>query len=253
LRPFAGADNFARNKARDYAATPVSLLSHGKATWSWARIVGAISRMSRVRSWKGDMTNERRTVGNTALDILFRKARSHSGFEPDSVSDAQLRAIYDIMKHGPTTANSQPQRILFLRSVEAKQRIAPAIAPINRDKTLAAPVVAIFAYDLKFPDHLPRFYHNKDAQKWYTKTPEHTEQTAFRNASLQAAYFIIAARAIGLDCGPMSGFDNAKVDAEFFPEGQFKSNFLCNLGKGDPSNLPPVNERFAFDEVCKIV
>jgi 3-hydroxypropanoate dehydrogenase len=199
------------------------------------------------------MTDERRLVGDAVLDRLFRKARSYSTFEPNSVSDAQLRAIYDIMKHGPTTANSQPQRIVFVRSTEAKQRLAPAVAPINRDKTLAAPVVVIFAYDLKFPDHLPRFYHNQDAQKWYTKTPEHTEQTAFRNASLQAAYFMIAARAVGLDCGPMSGFDNAKVDAEFFPDGQFKSNFLCNLGKGDPSNLPAVNERFAFDEVCKIV
>jgi 3-hydroxypropanoate dehydrogenase len=199
------------------------------------------------------MTDQPQVLGDSALDRLFRKARSYGAFAPDSVSDAQLRAIYDIMKHGPTTANSQPQRILFLRSAESKQRLAPAIAPINLDKTLAAPVVAIFAYDLKFPDHLPRFYHNKDAQKWYTKTPEHTEQTAFRNASLQAAYFIIAARAVGLDCGPMSGFDNAKVDAEFFPDGQFKSNFLCNLGKGDASKLPPVNERFAFGEVCKII
>ena len=192
-------------------------------------------------------------ISDAALDILFRKARSYGAFEPDSVSDAQLRAIYEIMKHGPTTANSQPQRIIFLRSADAKARLAPALSSINREKTLAAPVTAIFAYDLKFPDHLPRFYHNKDAQKWYTKTPEHTEQTAFRNASLQAAYFMLAARALGLDCGPMSGFDNAKVDAEFFPDGQLKSNFLCNLGKGDPDKLPPLNPRFAFDEVCKVI
>jgi 3-hydroxypropanoate dehydrogenase len=194
-----------------------------------------------------------RHISDAALDVLFRKARSYGVFEPDSVSDAQLHAIYEIMKHGPTTANSQPQRILFLSSPESKARLAPALSTINREKTLAAPVVAIFAYDLKFTDHLPRFYHNKDAQKWYTKTPEHTEQTAFRNASLQAAYFMIAARAIGLDCGPMSGFDNAKVDAEFFPDGQLKSNFLCNLGKGDPGKLPPLNPRFGFDEVCRII
>ena len=192
-------------------------------------------------------------VCDAALDTLFRKARSHGVFAPDSVSDAQLHTIYEIMKHGPTTANSQPQRILFLRSAAAKARLAPALSAINREKTLAAPVVAIFAYDLKFPDHLPRFYHNPDARKWYTKTPEHTAETAFRNASLQAAYFIIAARAIGLDCGPMSGFDNAKVDAEFFPDGQLKSNFLCNFGKGDPSKLPPVNPRFGFEEVCRII
>ena len=194
-----------------------------------------------------------RQISDAALDILFRKARSHGVFEPDSVSDAQLHAIHEIMKHGPTTANSQPQRIIFLRSQEAKARLAPALSATNCEKTLAAPVVAIFAYDLKFPDHLPRFYHNPDAKKWYTKTPEHTQETAFRNASLQAAYFMIAARAIGLDCGPMSGFDNAKVDAEFFPDGQWKSNFLCNLGKGDASKLPPLNPRFGFEEVCKIL
>lgn len=192
-------------------------------------------------------------LSDAALDTLFRTARSYGAFSAEAVSDAQLQAVYEIMKHGPTTANSQPQRIVFLRSEAAKQRLAPALSATNREKTLAAPVVAIFAYDLKFPDHLPRFYHVKEAKIWYTKTPEHTEQTAFRNASLQAAYFILAARAVGLDCGPMSGFDNTKVDAEFFPDGQLKSNFLCNLGRGDPSTLPPVNPRFAFEEVCKVL
>ncbi|MBV8838127.1 MAG: malonic semialdehyde reductase [Alphaproteobacteria bacterium] len=192
-------------------------------------------------------------VTDAALDTLFRKARSYGTFASEPVSDAQLHAIYDIMKHGATTANSQPQRILFLRSPEAKQRLAPALSKANRDKTLAAPVVAIFAYDLKFSDHLDRLYHVPGAKNWYTTTPQLNEQTAFRNASLQAAYFMIAARALGLDCGPMSGFDNAKVDAEFFPDGQLKSNFLCNLGKGDPSKLSPVNPRFGFDEVCKII
>jgi 3-hydroxypropanoate dehydrogenase len=192
-------------------------------------------------------------ISDAALDILFRKARSYGTFEPGSVSDEQLRAIYEIMKHGPTTANSQPQRILFLRSDAAKQRLAPALSAINREKTLAAPVVAVFAYDLKFPDHLPRFYHNPDARKWYTKTPEHTEQTAFRNATLQAAYFMLAARAVGLDCGPMSGFDNAAVDEAFFPGGKIKSNFICSLGFGDPSGVRPRSARLAFEEFCSIV
>ena len=192
-------------------------------------------------------------ISDAALDTLFRKARSYGTFAGEAVSDAQLRAIYEIMKHGPTTANSQPQRIVFLRSQEAKLRLAPALSSANRDKTLAAPVVAIFAYDLKFSEHLDRFYHVAGAKNWYTTTPQLNEWTAFRNASLQAAYFMIAARALGLDCGPMSGFDNAKVDAEFFPDGQFKSNFLCNLGKGDPAKLSPVNPRFAFDEVCRII
>jgi len=192
-------------------------------------------------------------VSDAVLDTLFRKARSYGAFGDEPVTDAQLHAIYDIMKHGATTANSQPQRILFLRSAEAKQRLAPALSNANRDKTLAAPVVAIFAYDLKFSEHLDRFYHVPGAKHWYTTTAQLNEQTAFRNATLQAAYFMIAARALGLDCGPMSGFDNAKVDAEFFPDGQLKSNFLCNLGKGDPSKLPPVNPRFAFDEACRII
>jgi 3-hydroxypropanoate dehydrogenase len=192
-------------------------------------------------------------ISDAALDTLFRKARSYGAFTDEPVTDAQLHAIYQIMKHGPTTANSQPQRIVFLRSPEAKERLAPALSTTNRDKTLAAPVVAIFAYDLKFSQHLDRFYHVAGAKNWYTTTAALNESTAFRNATLQAAYFIIAARALGLDCGPMSGFDNAKVDAEFFPDGQLKSNFLCNLGRGDPSKLPPVNPRFAFDEVCRIV
>jgi 3-hydroxypropanoate dehydrogenase len=192
-------------------------------------------------------------LSDAALDTLFRKARSYGAFADDPVTDAQLHAIFEIMKHGPTTANSQPQRIIFLRSPEAKQRLAPALSKTNRDKTLAAPVVAIFAYDLKFSEHLDRFYHVAGAKHWYTTTVALNESTAFRNATLQAAYFIIAARAIGLDCGPMSGFDNAKVDAEFFPDGQLRSNFLCILGRGDASKLPPVNPRFAFEEVCKII
>ena len=199
------------------------------------------------------MNDNGQKLSDAALDILFRTARSYDAFTPDPVTDEQLRAIHEIMKHGPTTSNSQPQRIVFLRSAEAKQRLAPALSNANRGKTLAAPVVAIFAYDLNFPDYLDRFYHVAGAKHWYVRTAELRQETALRNATLQAAYFMLAARATGLDCGPMSGFDNAKVDAEFFPDGPFKSNFLCNLGKGDAGKLAPANPRFEFDEVCRII
>ena len=200
-------------------------------------------------------TTERAAAGISegALDVLFRTARSYNAFEPGTISDATLRALYELMKWGPTTANSQPQRILFLRSQAAKNRLAPALTKTNLDKTIAAPVVAILAFDLKFYEHLPRMYHNPAARSWYETTPEHIHTTSFRNATLQGAYFIMAARALGLDAGPMSGFDNAKVDAEFFPDGQWKSNFLCILGKGEPGSVPPRNPRFAFDEVCRIL
>jgi 3-hydroxypropanoate dehydrogenase len=192
-------------------------------------------------------------ISEGALDVLFRSARSYNAFEPGTISDATLRALYELMKWGPTTANSQPQRILFLRTQAAKNRLAPALTKTNLDKTIAAPVVAILAFDLKFYEHLPRMYHNPAARSWYETTPEHIHTTSFRNATLQGAYFILAARALGLDAGPMSGFDNAKVDAEFFPDGQGKSNFLCILGKGEPGSVPPRNPRFAFDEVCRIL
>ena len=192
-------------------------------------------------------------IPDDALDVLFRKARSYEAFEPGTISDATLHALYELMKWGPTTANSQPQRILFLRSQPAKDRLAPALSKTNLAKTIAAPVVAIMAFDLKFYEHLPRMFHNPDARKWYETTPEHIYTTSFRNATLQGAYFILAARALGLDAGPMSGFDNAKVDAEFFPDGQWKSNFLCILGKGKPGSVAPRDPRFAFDEVCKIL
>ena len=192
-------------------------------------------------------------VPDAALDVLLREARSHSDFTSEPVSDAALRALYDLMKWGPTTANSQPQRILFLRSGEAKERLKPALSSSNVKKTMAAPVVALLAYDMRFFEHLPRLYSNPQARSWYETTPEAIRTTALRNASLQGAYLIIAARALGLDCGPMSGFDNAKVDAEFFPDGRFKSNFLCCLGHGDPSKLGPREYRFGFDEVCQIL
>jgi 3-hydroxypropanoate dehydrogenase len=195
----------------------------------------------------------RPVISDEALDVLFRKARSYNAFEPGTISDAQLRALYDLTKWGPTTANSQPQRVVFLRSPAAKQRLASSLSKTNLDKTIAAPVVAILAYDMKFYEHLGRMYHVPAARSWYETTPEHIQSTSFRNATLQGAYFILAARALGLDAGPMSGFDNAKVDAEFFPDGQWKSNFLCILGKAVPGSVPPRNPRFDFDEVCKIL
>ena len=172
-------------------------------------------------------------VPEQALDLLLREARSYSDYKPEPVSDDTLRALYDLMKWGPTTANSQPQRILFIRSAAAKERLKPALSSSNVKKTMSAPVVALLAYDIRFYEHLPRLYSNPQARSWYETTPEAIRTTALRNASLQGAYLIIAARALGLDCGPMSGFDNAKVDAEFFPDGRVKSNFLCCLGYGD--------------------
>jgi 3-hydroxypropanoate dehydrogenase len=193
------------------------------------------------------------TVSDSALDILLRDARSFSEFKPDPVSDETLRALYDWVKWGPTTANSQPQRIVFVRSEEAKAQLRPALSSGNVTKSMSAPVVAILAYDMRFYEHLPRLLGNPQARSWYETTPEAIRTHALRNATLQAGYLILAARALGLDCGPMSGFKNDMVDAAFFPDGRFRSNFLCCLGIGDPANLGPRLPRFEFDEVCRIV
>jgi 3-hydroxypropanoate dehydrogenase len=189
-----------------------------------------------------------------ALDILFRKARTHNAWLPQPVSDDLLRQIYDLMKWGPTSANSSPARILYLRTPQAKERLRPALSPLNVDKTMQAPVTAILAYDLKFYEHLPKLFPNKpNMREMFSNSPELAQTGAFRNGTLQGGYFILAARALGLDCGPMSGFDNAKVDAEFFPSSSVKSNFLCNLGYGDPSKLFPRNPRLDFDEACQLL
>ncbi|MCW5752703.1 MAG: malonic semialdehyde reductase, partial [Alphaproteobacteria bacterium] len=160
---------------------------------------------------------------------------------------------YELYRMGPTSANCSPARVLFLKSREAKERLAPALSAGNLAKTMAAPVVAVIGYDLDFARHLPKLFpHNPDASNWF-KDPRAAETTAFRNGSLQGAYLIVAARALGLDCGPMSGFDNAKVDAAFFPEGKVRSNFLCNLGYGDRAKLRPRGPRLSFDEACRIL
>lgn len=195
-------------------------------------------------------------IDDKALDTLFRKARTQNGFQDEPVTDEQLRQIHDIMKWGPTSANCQPMRALYVRSKEAKEKLRPALSEGNREKTMRAPVTAIIAYDTRFYEHLPKMFpHNQDAINWFKgeEKKAHAHTTAFRNGSLQGAYFIIAARAVGLDCGPMSGFDNAKVDAAFFPDGRFKSNFLVNLGVGDASKVFARSPRFEFDEVCKIL
>ncbi len=186
------------------------------------------------------------------LDRVLRQARSHGDFEDRPVGEELLRAAHDLMKWGPTTANSQPARILYLKSKESRDRLRPALSAANLEKTMAAPLVAIVAYDTRFYEHLPRLFHNPGAINWYNK-PGIAEVTALRNSSLQGAYLIIALRAVGLDCGAMSGFDNARLDAAFFPEGRLKSNFLINIGYGTGKGLPPRNPRFAFDEQCKVL
>jgi 3-hydroxypropanoate dehydrogenase len=194
-------------------------------------------------------------LDDQALDLIFREAHTPQGFLDTPVTDEQLRAVYDLMKFGPTTVNSQPMRIVFVRSRAAKDKLAPALSAGNLDKTMKAQVTAIIAYDSKFYENLPKTFPNNPKVKDNFAGDEKkaaTERVALRNGSLQGAYFIVAARALGLDCGPMSGFDNAKVDAAFFPDGRWKSNFLINLGKGDPAKIFPRNPRLAFDEACRI-
>ena len=188
-----------------------------------------------------------------ALDQLFRTARTHNRLTGE-VSDETLRALYDLLKMGPTAANASPARFVFVKSPEAKARLAPALDEGNREKTLAAPVVAIVAHDMAFYDKLPYLFPHADAKSWFdTQTEAQLEPTVMRNGSLQGAYLILAARALGLDTGPMSGFDNAKVDAEFFGGTRIRSNFLVNLGQGDPAHIFPRSPRLPFDEAAQIL
>lgn len=193
-------------------------------------------------------------IPDSAFDQLFRAARTHNKWQPKDVPDSVLHELIELMKLGPTSANCQPARVVFVKSPEAKERLRPFLSNNNRDKTMSAPVCAIIAYDLEFYEHLPRvFPHNQAARTWFEGKADQVATTALRNSSLQGGYFILAARALGLDTGPMSGFDNAGVDKEFFPGGTVKSNFLCSLGYGDPSVLFPRLPRFAFDEIAKIL
>lgn len=188
-----------------------------------------------------------------ALDIIFRKARTHRAWLDRPVGDETLRQAWDLAKMGPTSSNCLPLRVLFVRSAEAKARLRPCLDAGNVAHTMAAPVTAILAHDLEFYEQLPRLVLHADARAWFVGKPELIESTAFRNGTLQAAYFILAARAVGLDCGPMSGFDTAAVDREFFTGTAVRSNFLCNLGYGDPSALFPRAPRLGFDEVARII
>ncbi len=187
------------------------------------------------------------------LNLLFRDARTFSAWQDRAVDDGILRQVYDLMKMGPTSANMCPARVVFVKSPEAKEKLKPALDAGNVAKTMAAPVTAIVAMDVRFYEQLPRLFPHADAKAWFKDLPANVlEYIALRNSSLQGAYLILAARSLGLDCGPMSGFDNAKVDAAFFSGTTVKSNFLCNLGYGDRSKLYPRLPRLGFEEACRI-
>jgi 3-hydroxypropanoate dehydrogenase len=193
-------------------------------------------------------------MSNDGLDLIFRNTRTHNAWLDKPVEDALLRQVYDLAKMGPTSANMCPMRIVFVKSPEAKARLKPTLHAGNADKTMAAPVTAILGMDIRFYEKLPKLFPHADARAWFKDLPENVlEYIALRNSSLQGAYFMLAARALGLDCGPMSGFDNAKVDEAFFAGTTVKSNFLCNLGHGDASKLFPRSPRLDFEEACKLV
>ena len=195
-----------------------------------------------------------KVLSNEALDVIFRQARTHNVWLDRPVEDSLLRQVYDLAKIGPTSANMCPMRIIFVKSREAKERLKPALDAGNVDKTMKAPVTAIIGMDIHFYEKLPQLFPHADAKSWFKDLPDGVlEYIALRNGSLQGAYFMLAARALGLDCGPMSGFNNAKVDEAFFAGTTVKSNFLCNLGYGDASKLHPRSPRLSFEEACQLV
>lgn len=189
---------------------------------------------------------------NVSTEQLFTDARTHNGYFPDPVGDETLRTLFDLLKWGPTAANGSPARFVFVRSAEARARLLECMSPGNRAKVTEAPVTAIVGMDLAFHEKLPQLFPHTDARSWFEGKPELIASTAFRNSSLQGAYLIIAARALGLDCGPMSGFDAAKLDAAFFAGTSVKSNFVCTLGRGNPAKLFARSPRLGFDEACRI-
>ncbi len=194
-------------------------------------------------------------LSDHALDQLFREARSYNDWEDRAVPDTMIQALFDLMKFGPTSANCSPVRILFLTSNEAKQRLKPHLMDGNVPKTMAAPVVAIIGHDLNFHDHLPKLFPHDDAKTWFEGNPALIAETAFRNGTLQGAYLMLAARSLGLDCGPMSGFDQEAVSKEFFEQepGDVRVNFICNIGYGTNKDLFSRSPRFEFSEACKIL
>ena len=193
-------------------------------------------------------------LSDAALRQLFIDARTHNAWQDRAVPDETLHRLADLVKFGPTAANTTPARFVFVKSPEAKAKLGPLMSDSNRAKTLAAPVTVIVGYDLEFYDKMIKLFpHNPDARNWFAGKPAVIQESAFRNSSLQGGYMILAARALGLDCGPMGGFDNAGVDAAFFPDGTIKSNFVCNLGYGDPAGVRPRAPRLDFEEFCSIV
>lgn len=192
-------------------------------------------------------------LDDTALDQLFREARTHKAWQDEPVPDEALFQLYDLLKMGPTSANCSPGRFVFIRTTEGKERLRPTLAAGNVDKTMAAPVTVIVAHDLEFYERLPELFPHTDARAWFAGKPEAIQANAFRNGALQGGYLLLAARSLGLDCGPMSGFNNEALDNEFFPEGRWRSNFLVNLGHGDGSQLPPRDMRLPFDEACQLL
>ncbi len=188
-----------------------------------------------------------------ALDQLFLEARTFNAWQDKGISDDQLGQLVDLVKMGPTSANCSPARVYFLRSPEAKSRLRPHLSEGNAEKTMQAPVCAIIGHDMEFYEHLPKLFPHTDAKSWFVGKPAKIEETAFRNGTLQGAYLILAARALGLDCGPMSGFDNSGVDAEFFAGTSIRSNFLCNIGYGNRDGLRPRSPRFEFEEMAQIL
>ena len=190
---------------------------------------------------------------NVTTEQLFEQARTHNGFRPEPIPEAKLRQLWDLMKWGPTSANSSPARIVFVASPEAKARLLECMTPGNTEKTRQAPVNAIIGMDMAFYEKLPQLFPHADAKPWFEGKPDHIAATAFRNSSLQGGYLIIAARALGLDCGPMSGFDHAKIDAAFWAGTAVKTNFVCNLGQGDPSKIFARSPRLSFEETCRFL
>jgi 3-hydroxypropanoate dehydrogenase len=200
------------------------------------------------------MNDMSKQLTDEALNLIYRDARTHSYWLDGPVDDALLQRVYDLARMGPTSANMCPMRIVFVKTPAGKEKLKPCLDPGNVDKTMKAPATAIIAMDIRFYEKLPKLYPHADAKAWFKDLPESVlEYIALRNSSLQGAYFILAARALGLDCGPMSGFNNAKVDEAFFAGTTIKSNFLCNLGHGDASKLHPRSPRLSFEEACSIV
>jgi 3-hydroxypropanoate dehydrogenase len=198
------------------------------------------------------MTTDSATLDDQALDQLFRAARTQNKWQDRSVPDTKLQALYDLLKWGPTSANSSPARFIFIRTAKGKEKLKPALSAGNLEKTLSAPVVVIVATDAKFYEQLPKLFPHADARSWFAENWSLADTTATRNGTLQGAYLILAARAVGLDAGPMSGFDNYKVDEAFLSGTDWRSNFLVNLGYGDPAGLFPRSPRLTFDEACRL-